>query len=316
MAQQSWPYAAYNTGAVTDEEYEALAARFSDDGVYGIPSDTQVVAAGTGLSVDVRADVRASVRGHGWYSGTTTVNLPISANASGSTRVDWVVLRLDRSTWTVAATTREGTPGAGVPALVQDEDDYSTGVYEIPLAQVTVLTGASAVSVTRAELYVGTRLRPCTSSIRNPMPRTGEINYEVDTGRLILWNGSTWRTVADDSGGVVTVNSKLSAWDFTVDSVLEKRNGSVHLRLGSFQRKAGTLSGTAESRLPVLIPAAYRHASRDQYAICYTTGLQVSRAIIYNRGSNLAGQVWLTNHPAISTGDFVLPASGISWVVD
>ncbi|MFR0351780.1 hypothetical protein [Streptomyces sediminimaris] len=315
MAQQSWPYAAYNTGAVTDAEYEVLASRFSDDGVYGDPTDTEVVSAGTGLSVDVRADVYASVRGHGWHSGTTAVNLPISANSSGSTRVDRVVLRLDRADWTVAAAIREGTPGAGAPPLVQDVGDYSSGVYEIPLATVTVLNGASAVSVTRGELYVGARVRPALSSARNPTPVRGEMVFETDTGRTLQWTGSSWRTIADDSG-VIVVNSALSAWDYTVDSILQKRNGSVHLRLGSFERKAGTLSGSSISRLPVLIPAAYRHPSRDQYGICYTTGLEVSRVIIYAASSDRAGQVWLTNHPTISTGDFVLPGSGISWVVD
>lgn len=313
MAQDSWPSPAHNARAVTDTEYEKIAARFSGDGVYGDPGGTAVVVAGTGLSVDVRSGIYASVRGHAWTSGTSTVNLPVTANSSGSTRVDRVVLRLDRSVWTVRAVVKPGTPGGGAPALTQNTGD--TGVYEIPLATVTLVSGASTVTVARGELYVGVRIRPCTSSSRNPNPVPGEMCFETNTGRVRVWTGDSWAGLFDDSG-VIGVNSPLSAWTVTVESVLQKRNGNVHLRLGSFQRAAGTLAGGDESRLPVLIPAAYRHPNRDQYVMCYTTGVEISRVVIYSAASDRPGQVWLANHPSIAKGDFVLPGSGISWVVD
>ncbi|MEU6376822.1 hypothetical protein [Streptomyces sp. NPDC046909] len=295
-------------------EFEKIAARFSDDGVYGVPADTQVVSAGSGLNVNIRSDVYASVRGHAWYSGTSTVTLAVGANASGSTRVDRVVARLDRSAWTVRAVVKAGTPGAGAPALTQQTGD--TGVYEISLALVTVLNGASAVSVTRAELYAGARLRPATSSTRNPSPMLGELCLEMDTGRVRVWNGTAWIIVYSDSG-VVGLNAPYSAWTNEVESVLQERSGTVHLRLGAFQRAGGTLADTIESRLPVIIPAAYRHPARDQYCLAYLTGANIGRIIIYsNANDTRAGQVWLTNKPTISTGHNVLPASGVSWVVD
>jgi hypothetical protein len=311
MAQNSWPSPAYNSRAVTDSEYEKMAARFSDDGVMGKPSDTQVVSAGTGLTVNVRSGVYASVRGHAWSSGTSTVTLSIAANSSGSTRVDWVVLRLDRATWTVRAVIRQGTPGAGAPAMVQDVGD--TGVYEIPLAMVNLISGASTVTVTRAELYVGTRLRPCTSTNRPRLQDEGAVAYEIDTGRLIMWTGSAWSAVYDNSG-VIDVNSPLAAWDIATGSILEARNGNVHLRFGSWVRAGGSLPGTTESRLPVLIPAAYRHPERDRYAIAYITGGRIGRLTIFAAASDRAGQVWLSQHPTMATDDAVL-ASGSSWVV-
>ncbi|MET8826517.1 hypothetical protein ABZX40_28320 [Streptomyces sp. NPDC004610] len=312
MAQDSWPNAGHNDRSVTDSEYEVMAARFSDDGVYGDPGDPAVATAGVGLTVNIRAGVQGSLRGHGWESGTTTVPLAVDANTSGQTRVDWAVLRLDRSDWTVRAAIRKGTPGAGAPALVQSEGD--TGAYEIPLARVTLLSGAGSVTVARAELYAGTRVRPCTSATRNPAARPGEIAFETDTRRLILWNGSGWQRVSDDSG-VIVVDSPLSAWDSTVQSVLQLRNSAVHLRLGSFERTAWTLPNTDESRLPVLIPAAYRHPSRDQYVIAYISGAQIGRGILYSAASDRPGQLWLTNKPEIARGESVLPVSGISWVV-
>ncbi|WP_309049290.1 hypothetical protein [Streptomyces sp.] len=294
---------------MTDVEYELLAARFSDDGIYGDPSDTAVVSAGTGLSVNVRAGVTGSLRGHGWMSGTSTVTLPVDANSSGATRRDLVVLRLDRSDWTVRAAVKTGGPW--LPSPTQDTGD--TGVYEIPLAEVTVLSGASSVTVTRGELYVGGRFRPCTSTTRDPAPRVGDGCVETDTGRVRVWNGSSWGVVYSNSG-VVDISSPLSAWEITTGSILEERNGNVHLRLGSFTRAAGSLSGPTESRLPILIPAAYRHPNRDHYTICYITGARIGRLTIFSAASDRPGQVWLTQHPTMATGDALLN-SGSSWVV-
>ncbi|MEV8600436.1 hypothetical protein AB0465_11220 [Streptomyces griseoviridis] len=314
MAQDSWPSPAHNSRQVTDPEYERIAALFSGDGVYGDPTDTAVVSAGVGLNVNVRANVFASVRGHAWTSGTTTVTLPITANASGQTRVDRIVLRLDRSTWTVRARVKEGTPGAGVPTLTQQTGD--TGVYEILLANVTVLNGAAAVTVARGERYVGTRVRVTTSTaLTDPNPLLGEVRYETDTGRLRLYDGTALRTIFEDSG-VIGVNSSLSAWSNEVESVVQLRNGVVTLRLGSFKRLSGALAATDESRLPVTIPAAYRHPTRDIYVLAYLTGAAIGRLIVYSKASDRAGQVWLTNKPALAKDSYVLPESGQSWTVD
>ncbi|MFB8772092.1 hypothetical protein [Streptomyces broussonetiae] len=300
---------------MTDAEYEAIAARFSDDGLDGSPADTQVVSAGVGLTVAVRAGVTASVRGHAWTSGDSTVTLAIGANASGSTRVDRLVLRLDRSDWTVRAVVKAGTPGAGAPALTQETG--STGVYEIPLARVTVLNGAASVTVAREELYVGSRLIPCRSSSRPLMPRQGDHAYELDTGRVILWDGSAWKRIYSDSG-LVDITSPVSVWSSEAGSVLQERNGTVSVRLGTWRRTGGTLDNNTDSRLPVLIPAAYRHPTRDQSCLVYITGLNIGRCIIYaaNNGDGKAGQVWLTNKPTIATGTTLVPQSGLSWVVD
>ncbi|MFE2044339.1 hypothetical protein ACFXAZ_26130 [Streptomyces sp. NPDC059477] len=313
MAQNSWPAPDYNDRAVTDAEYEQMAAAFTDNGVLGNPAQTQVVTAGSGLNVTIRANVTASVRGHFWTSGPTGDTLAVTPHlVGGGSRTDWVVLRLDRSTWTVRAAIRQGTAGAGAPALVQSTGD--TGVYEIPLAQVTVRTAAASVTVDRYELYSGARVRACRSTTRNPRPVTGEVAQEIDTGTTRLWTGSSWQVLSDDSG-VILVDSPLSAWSINVQSVVERRSGAVHLRLGSFERAAGTLDAEDESRLPVLIPSGYRHPSRDQYFIGYVTGTRISRGIIYSSASDRPGQVWLTNKPAIARGESVLPVSGISWVV-
>ncbi|MGW5122959.1 hypothetical protein ACWEQ7_02660 [Streptomyces sp. NPDC004069] len=312
MAQDSWPSPSHNNRAITDTEYERLASRFSDDGVYGSPVDPAVVTAGAGLQVNIRADVQASVRGHAWTSGSSGDSHQIAANTSGQTRTDRIVLRLDRSTWQVRTAVKQGTPGGGQPALTQQTGD--TGVYEVLLAGVTVPNGASAVTVTRGELYVGSRVRPCTSPHRNPYPIIGEMAYETDTGMVRVWTGTAWQLVSGDSSQV-TVTASVSGWSTISDSVLGLRSGVVHLRAGAFKRTSGTLSSGTESRLPVLIPAAYRHPTRDQYVLAYISGGGIGRIIVYAGNTDRAGQAWLKEHPQLSTDGNVIPQSGASWVV-
>ncbi|WP_405674907.1 hypothetical protein OG292_03305 [Streptomyces sp. NBC_01511] len=312
MAQDSWPSPAHNSRAVTDVEYEQLAARFSDDGVDGDPSMPAVVTAGAGLTVTIAADVQGSLRGHAWTSGASPVTLTIAANTAGQTRTDRVVLRLDRSDWTVRAVVKQGTPGAGPPTLVTGA---GFGTYEALLANVTVLNGASSVTVTRGERYVGARIRPCTSQPNtDPNPRFGDVTWEVDTKRLRIDVGSSKQNIYSDSG-VIGINASVLSWSNEVESVLQERNGSVHLRLGSFRRLVSNLAAGDESRLPVLIPSAYRHPTRDQYGGAIVGGT-ACRFIVHAASTNRAGQVWLVNHPNISAGASLLPLSGQSWAVD
>ncbi|WP_031039920.1 hypothetical protein [Streptomyces sp. NRRL F-5650] len=316
MAEESYPNAGHNNRQVTDDEHELLASRFSDDGIYGDPTDTQVVTAGTGLSVNVRADVAASVRGHGWYSGSTPFSVPLAANISSQTRIDWIVLRLDRSDWRVRVAVVGGTPGSGAPALKQQTGN--TGVYEIPLAQARILGGASSVTVTRAELYVGTRIRPCTSATRNPAPRLGEMAFETDTKRLVLWDGKTWRLVSQDSGEVVLQKLNNVSWVNAGDSVLEQRGGAVWLRIGGWTRNGSTLAAASESQLPVLIPEAYLPHTRYQYwnvYVTHATTASMARLTIYPRGNKRGGQLWLTQHVDIRHLDD-LKATTMTWTVN
>ncbi|MFQ6851281.1 hypothetical protein AAIB46_10330 [Streptomyces sp. 35M1] len=313
MAESSWPSPSYNDRAVTDAEYEAIAARFSDNGVYGDPTDSAVVTAGVGLTVNIRPAVTASVRGHAWASGTSTLTLAVAANGTSSTRTDRAVLRLDRSDWTVRAAIKQGLPGAGVPTLTQQTG--GTGVFEILLANIAVPPSATSVSVTRGERYVGTRLRPCTSTpLTDPNPVLGELRWETDTKRLSLYDGDELRTLHHRPDQMV-VDSPFMGWSNETASILEARSGVVCLRLGSFQRTSRVLDHATNSRLPVMIPAAYRHPNRDIFGIVYITGAHIGRVTIPSRNDLKSGQVWLTQHPDIDVGDRVL-SSSISWVVD
>ncbi|MEU5908897.1 hypothetical protein ABZ780_31595, partial [Micromonospora sp. NPDC047467] len=77
----------------------------------------------------------------------------------------------------------------------------------------------------------------------------------------------------------------------------------------------GTVASATDTRLPVLIPAAYRHKTRTIRSIAYITGARVGSVTIYAANdASRPGQVWLTSKPAIATGDVVLPGQ-VSWAV-
>lgn len=318
MAQASFPESDYNSGALTEAEWERVASRFTDDGIDGNPSQAAVVTAGVGLTVSIAANRRGQIRGFNWETDGTGDTLEIGANSSGSPRVDWVCLRLDRSAWEVRAVVKAGTPGAGSPALVRQDSSAGGTVWEMPLALVSVPNGASSVSVTRYEEFIGGRCRPCTSAARPVSPRRGDQIHETDTGRWLGWDGTAWRVIYSDSGEI-TVDTSAPPWAISGASVLHERSGTVSLRLGTFERTGGGLPGGDDSRLPLLIPTAYRHPTRDQPATIYIagSGAGAGRVTVYagNNGDEKAGQAYLTHHTGVPSGSSV-NGTTISWAVD
>lgn len=192
MAQSSWPDPA-NSHLVTDQQYERMVAPQRVDGIQGDPTDAPVVSAdGSGMSVFLAANRYAHVHGHAWTSGSTTVTLTITSNTSGSTRVDLVVLGYSRSTYEVSAYVKAGTPGSGAPALQVDAGD--TGIYEIPLAEVTVLNGAASITSDKVKIrhwYV--RPDGAASAGSDTRPVNVPLGYLTsEAGDKLAWSGTRW----------------------------------------------------------------------------------------------------------------------------
>lgn len=199
MAQSSWPSPAASR-VVTDLQYEHLVAPQYTDGLIGDPSDAVLVSAsGSAMQVSLAASRYAQVRGHGWTSGATAVTLTIGANSSGNTRIDLVVLGLDRSTWNVTAYVKPGTPASTPVAPALQTDTGDTGIYEIPLAEVTVLNGAAVIASDKVKTRhwyarpdgvasAGTDTRP-------PSPSPGMCLWE--SGTKYVWNGTIWERISN-----------------------------------------------------------------------------------------------------------------------
>lgn len=128
----------------TEAEFAEVLGDFLMDGVIR-NRDAQAqgmlaVTAPGGMTVNVAVG-RAMVQGF-WYKNTATKGLAIAANASGSTRIDRVVLHLDRTANTIIAQIKQGTPGTGVGLALTR---VIGGDYEICIAEVTVANGAATI---------------------------------------------------------------------------------------------------------------------------------------------------------------------------
>lgn len=321
MAESSWPGEAPTT--VTEAAYERLSSAWFGSGLVGdVSDDSLVFADSTGLHVKLRAERYARVRGFTWYSGESDVQLAVSANSSGSTRVDRVVLRLDRSDWTVRAVVLEGTPGGGAPDLTTDVGD--TGEWELCVADVTIPDGTTSTitagMVESRDNFLGGQLL-VTKGPTALSPNVPEISlrYRSDEDRLILMrdhaNTSGQVDLWSDSGEVALASSN-SNWEHTTDAVIRRIGQVVHLRYGSVQRTAGhTLSTGDDSTLPGVIPSTMRHPNRDQYATVRITGHEAGRVtIIRDDASSNAGRIRLTSHGGVGTGQFIMGFT-VSWFV-
>jgi hypothetical protein len=221
VAETSWPTA--TTRIVTDDQYEVLGRAFAGDGVMQGPAATAVVYAdSSGRQVKVRASKQAYLRGRGWDSGLTETIVSIAANASGSTRYDVVVLRFTRATFTVAVAVVQGTPGAGTPTVTQDAG--TTGVWEMPLARVTVASGATTIAAgdiwDLAPMLVpggGVTHRSLSSlALCVVAPVEGMIADIANSDYLVRYNDTVW---VPWSGAIIARGNRVSSSTATTTEV-------------------------------------------------------------------------------------------------
>lgn len=209
-----------NSNTITQAEYEDMMTPHDVSGVIGTLADTAIVYAdGSARAVKIRANKKAKVRGRVWYNDAAEVQLAIAANASGSTRIDTVVLRLYRASqgaapapqaYQVRAFVVQGTPGAGAPALTLQTAAGNT-FWDLPLTNVTVANGAAVINagnLTSREHYIGGdgsllsvpgRTRPQGIGAGQ---RLIEVPTTVDSSnpiRELWWDGTQWRLAADQS---------------------------------------------------------------------------------------------------------------------
>lgn len=196
MAESSWPSPS-NGRVVDDIQYEKIG--ITTGPYYGVLGDFTspqlIYGDSSGRQIKIAADRYALVRGHVWWSGSTIVTKAIAANASGSTRIDLIVLRLSRTTWDVTCEIVQGTPGAGEPSPTQNHG--TTGVFEVVLAVVTVANGAATITAGNVN-YVGPHLDPAGGRLRIPSssypwaPPAAFVGSELiaQDGTLLRWNGS------------------------------------------------------------------------------------------------------------------------------
>lgn len=267
MAESSWPTTA-GSRVVTDDQYEHLAWGWARaDGILGNPGDTSVCFGdSSGRQVKMRSGKRGFVRGRGWYSGTSDNILAIAANASGSTRKDVIVLRLTRSTWAVTAAVVQGTPGAGNPSLTQNATGGTTGVWEIPVAVVTVVNGAATIAAADVEQCVwyshGDKIvtlstapiQPDAAQYTNMLHSDTGFQWETVSG---AWRRGPWQAAWGVIGGTrYTAGTALAVGVGTSEVTFGMSTGAVTLKANRryrFRLFVKVSQGTAPASAVIVI---------------------------------------------------------------
>lgn len=216
---------------MSNDAWELMLADLVD-GIIGTPGSTAYAATATGTRGVSHAAGASLNRAH-WHKNSGPEVLSSAANAGSLARVDRSVLRVDRTAKSVTLHLVQGTVGAGAPALTDTDT-----VTDRPLWQWTVTPGATAVSdLVDQRQWLGSLVRPCTSTNRPVPPRKGLLAVETDTGSLIRYDGTAWVALVEDTGWLtLMLNGKdKGAWNDTDEGMnplkYKRLNGRVHLRL-------------------------------------------------------------------------------------
>lgn len=302
MAETSYPLPPNRI--ILDAEYEKLVGITTPSGWIGSVGDLPIVYAdSSGMLVRVRADKQVLTRGFMWESGDTEFTRAIAANVSGSTRIDLVVVRLTRATWTCSIQVRQGVPGAGAPEPVTNTVG---GVYEIPIATVTVVNNAptiTASSVTSVAWLVGNGgVFRCVSLYRPPLV-AGRVIYETDTGRSMLCTGTTWKVLYEDTGWVNCTVS--SGWTTSPTGGVRVRriNQLVTLELDLFRSGSSLAAGGSLVVVGRLPNSSFYPSGRPvlQLGSINVAGGS-ARFGVSPSGQSTAGQIDISYYTAIASG--------------
>lgn len=237
MAETSFP--TEDGGGVTDAAYEQLMGPVTSSGrVAFSPASSQlttplIYADSTGRQVKAYANQAALVRGFRWESGSTPVVIALDANTSGNPRRDLIVLRLNRADYTVRLAKITGTPAAtpSPPAPIQDAG--TTGVWDLPVADVRVVSSGTTGQPIIAPADVADRawwIQPPGAMARNgvgPNPTHGQFLHHTDTTRMYRGHGTSW-VLAGEREPMTTL-TPASGWA-TADIYGRRVNGWVYFQ--------------------------------------------------------------------------------------
>jgi hypothetical protein len=313
VAETSFPTA--GGGSVTDAEYESLMASATGDGLVGSPALAPLVYAdSSGRQVKIRASRGAIVRGFRWSSDALGLTQAIAANASGQTRIDTVVLRLDRNTFNVRVAVIQGTPAATPVAPSPLYQGPPAQYFDMPLAQVTVRNGVTildAADVTETTWYLAEPLLINKSNF-TPPSIPGRMIWQYDANALWVADSSgSYDNVQRDSGWLTL--GLTSGWSAGSGLKLRRKGDVCFLNI-SIRRTGSSIAANTDMHIGTVSTASYRPEGLAPEAI-YHVSDPGHTANFYISPTN--GQIILNNNPtygvdnnAVVWGSVSYPVSG------
>jgi len=224
-------YAGYQLG---DDDYVApltdivFKMLFSSTGNRGVLrnwlNELEVTGVGSPLQVDTGA---ALVYGMP-YENTAAVNVTVP-NPTSNTRRDLIVLRRNWAAQTIRITRIAGIEGGVVPSATQSASPDGSGIYDIPLASLSITTGGTITVTDLREFIVGT-----TAAVANSVDTAAIQDDGVDfddrapTIKNLRFGGSdllpfvgyfAYAGPPDDETTTLETSSKEASWGSASASV-------------------------------------------------------------------------------------------------
>lgn len=159
----------------------------------------------TGVATPVAVNTGGAIVYGMPYENTVSVNVAVPSPTT-DTRQDRIVLRRDWSAQTVRITRIAGVEGGGIPAMTQSAAPSGTGIWDIPLATLSVTTGG-VITVTDAREYC----------LFGTVPGTGAIGTTQITDSSVDWADRETRTCRHWLAGG-DFHPVVNAGDFTPSS--------------------------------------------------------------------------------------------------
>ena len=217
MTERSYPFATSPTN--TEDDYSKVMMYAASDGVCGSPSDSMLRPTANGTTNITVPVGEAFVRGQK-YINDANLTLAIPANGGSSPRLDYVILRNDPSSDHITAVYKQG--GTALPTLTRN----FSGVWEIPLAAVTVPAGATTVQPTGcvdARWFTSAPVSPSLPNYRRD-PAYGSLI--VENGKdVYVGDGSTFSYLG--TAGDPKWQTYTPVW--SADSTINWGTGAVNV---------------------------------------------------------------------------------------
>lgn len=268
-------YLPYDSGPganVSEAGWRSMAKHWRPDGIISNAGNGfNTFADSSGMQVKV--DTGEVWLGGQWGQSTALKVLPIVANATGSNRLDQVVLRNDFVNNQIVLDVLTGTSSSTPPPVTQN-----TSIWEIPLGIVTVTNGA--VTITAGQCVFNPQNNEywvtCNSQslVTNVAKTIGWDTVVTQSSDITLSTGG----IVSIARGILTFN-RAGLWMLScqMDALLPNSNPNV---------TAFRLRTPADTGI-IYLGSGSANCLSDSSPVRITTGQQLSFTVIQQTGSTI-----------------------------
>lgn len=201
-----------DAGAYSAAQWQQLYAHMIGEGaeqanrgvIRGVLEELEVVANSPADTTVIIEPGSALVQGI-FFLNNADKSVAIASNASGSTRIDIIVLEADYTAQTVRIDVVQGTPGAGVPALTQS----AGSIWQNPLAYLTLASGYTSIPQSLITDWRNYANIPSTIGVNV----TNSSGVTLEMGDVVIWLPA----------GGVAIDDSTTEGDRRVAGIIESR---------------------------------------------------------------------------------------------